>query len=115
MKRLLVFTVLFPALALAVFTAPDGFKHFIDWVGMAYAIAIIPAWLLAGVDWMLSAKPARVLGTAVAGALMAGTVAFFLWDGFRELFPAVMAMLVGAVPTAACSWLSDKSMRNQNA
>ena len=115
MKRLLVFTVLFPSVALAVFTAPDGFKHFVDWVAMAYAIALIPAWLLAGVDWMLSAKPTRVLGTSVTGALLTGAVAFFLWNGFRELFPAMMALLVGAVPAAACSWLSDKSLRHENA
>jgi hypothetical protein len=112
MKRLLIFTVLFPPLALAVFTAPDKFKNLLDWFGMAYAVATIPAWLTAGVDWMLSARPAnlRTVGTAVAGAVMTGSIAFFLWGGFRELFPAAMAMLVGGVPAAVCSWLSNRSV-----
>jgi hypothetical protein len=58
MKRFLIFTLLFPPLALAVFTAPDGFKNFFDWLVYAYPAAIIPAWLTAGMDWKLSAKPA---------------------------------------------------------
>jgi hypothetical protein len=53
MKRLLIFTVLFPPIALAVFTAPDTFKNFFDWMWIAYTVAIIPAWLMAGVDWAL--------------------------------------------------------------
>ena len=76
-------------------------------------VAIIPAWLTAGVDWSLSAKPTylRIAGTAVAGAVMTGSVAFFMWGGFRESFPALMAGLVGAVPAAVCSWLSDMNPR----
>jgi hypothetical protein len=53
MKRLLIFTVLFPPIALAVFTAPDTFNHLFDWMWIAYTVAIIPAWLMAGVDWVL--------------------------------------------------------------
>ena len=34
MKRLLIFTALYPPVALAVFTAPDGFKNFLDWLVM---------------------------------------------------------------------------------
>jgi hypothetical protein len=115
MKRFLIFSVLFPPLALAVFTAPDSFKNLLDWIGMAYAAAMIPAWLMAGVDWMLSAKPTylRIAGTTVAAALMTGSIASFLWGGFGKLFPALMAMLVGAIPAAACSWLSDTSMRGK--
>jgi hypothetical protein len=111
MKRLLIFTVLFPPIALAVFTAPDTFKNFFDWMWIAYAIAIVPAWLMAGVDWALSTKPTylRIVGTAVAAALIGDSIAFFLWGGFRELFPAFMAGLVGAVPAAVCSWLSSKT------
>ena len=108
MKRFLIFTLLFPPLALAVFTAPDGFKNFFDWLGYAYPAAIIPAWLTAGMDWKLSAKPTyrRIVGTTFSGAVITGSIAFFMWDGFREFFPAHMAMLVGAVPAAVCSWLS---------
>lgn len=117
MKRFLTFTVLFPPLALAVFTAPDKFKNLLDWMVMAYTVAIFPAWLMAAVDWKLSAKPTydRIAGTTLAAALITGSIAFFLWGSFGELFPALMAMLVGAIPAAVCSWLSDKSMRSQNA
>jgi hypothetical protein len=113
MKRLMIFTVLFPPLALAVFTAPDKFKNLLDWMGMSYAVAIAPAWLTAGVDWTLSSKPThlRVAGTTVAGAVITGSIAWFLWGGFRELFPALMAVLVGAIPAAVCSWLSDMNPR----
>ncbi len=109
MKRFLVFTLLFPLLALAVFTAPDGFKNFLDWLIAAYLLTMILAWLTAAVDWKLSAKPTylRIMGTTLAGALITGSVAFFMWDGFRDFFPALMATLVGAVPAAVCSWLSS--------
>ena len=110
MRRFPIFTLLFPALALAVFTAPDGFKNFLDWLVYAYVAAMIPAWLTAGMDWKLSAKPTylRIVRTTLAGALITGSVAFFMWDGFREFFPALMATLVGAVPAAVCSGLSSK-------
>jgi hypothetical protein len=109
MARFLIFTLLFPPLALAVFTAPDGFKNLLNWLGYAYLLAIIPAWLTVAVDWKLSAKPTllRMMGTTFAGAVMTGSVAVFLWDGVREVFPALMAVLVGAVPAAVCSWLSS--------
>ena len=56
MKRLLIFTALYPPVALAVFTAPDGFKNFLDWLVYAYPAALIPAWLTAGMNWKLSEK-----------------------------------------------------------
>jgi hypothetical protein len=109
MKRFLIFTLLFPPLALAVFTAPDGFKNFLDWLGYSYLLAIILAWLTLAVDWKLSAKPThvRIVGTTFAGAAITGSIALFLWDGSGEFFPALMAVLVGAVPAAVCSWLSS--------
>ena len=112
MKRFLIFTVLFPPLALVVFTAPDGFKNLLDWMVMAYAIAVIPALLLAWVDWALSAKPLRLMGTAVAAALAAVLIVRFMSGGSDELWPVLMVGLVGGVPAAVCSWLSDKSMRS---
>jgi hypothetical protein len=107
MKRFLIFTVLFPPLALAVFTAPDGFGKFLDWVAQVYMVAIIPAWLTAGVDWVLSAKRLRIVGTAVAGAVITESVALFMWGFFPGYWPVLMAGLVGAVPSAVCSWLSN--------
>jgi hypothetical protein len=63
MKQFLIFTVLFPPLALLVFLAPDAIsrRDFLEmgllfWMlGYAYLIAVIPAWLTAGADWALSA------------------------------------------------------------
>jgi hypothetical protein len=112
MKRFLIFTALFPLLALAVFTAPDTFgkNPLLDWwvVGPAYMVAIIPAWLTAGVDWTLSAKPTylRIVGTAVAGAVITDSVALFMWGFFAGYWPVLMAGLVGAIPAAVCSFLS---------
>jgi hypothetical protein len=114
MKRFLIFTLLFPPLALVVFTAPDGFKNFIDWLGYAYLISLILAWLTMAMDWKLSAKPThrRIVGTIVAGAMITGSIAFLLWDGLGEFLPALMAVLVGAVPAAVCSWLSSAAQCN---
>src|SRR6516225_3768664 len=102
MKRLLIFTALYPPLALAVFTAPDGFKKFLDW-------------LTAGMNWKLSEKPTYlgIVGTTFAGAVITGSIAFFLWDGFREFFPALVATLVGAIPAAVCSWLSSEKQNGR--
>ena len=117
MKRFLIFAALFPPLALVIFNAPDIVtRHdlkMLDFVyfGMAYTLGIIPALLLAGID----RKFRSLAWTTIAGALMSGSIAFFLWDGFRELFPAMMVLLLGGGPAAVCSWLSDKSMRSQNA
>ena len=108
MKRFLIFSALFPLLALAVFTAPDAFKHYLDWLVYAYLAAIIPAWITAATDWKLSAKPSihRIAGTALTGAAITGLIAGLLWGGFSEFFSAFMALLVGAIPAALCSWLS---------
>jgi hypothetical protein len=110
MKRFLIFAILFPPLALVVFTAPDGFKNLLDWMVMAYAIAVIPALLLAWVDWALSAKPTRlrVVGTAVTAALAAVLIVRFMSGGSDDLWPVLMVGLVGGAPAAVCSWLSDK-------
>jgi hypothetical protein len=113
MKRLLIFGALFPPLALVVFTAPDGFKNLLDWMVMAYAIAVIPAFLLAWVDWALSAKPLRVMGTAVTAAVSAILIVRFMSGRSDDLWPVLMVGLVGGVPAGVCSWLSDKSMRSK--
>jgi CHASE2 domain-containing sensor protein len=103
MKRFLIFTLLYPPLALAVFTAPDGFKSLLDWLGYAYLLAMIPAWLTAAVDWKLSAN--RTMRTIFAGAVITGSIALFL-GGYAGFWPALMTMLVGAIPAGVCSWLS---------
>ncbi len=74
---------------------------------LAYLIALHPACLLAAGDWLLSTKPIylRVLGTAGVASLLTTAAPHFMWDGFRELWPVVMAALVGALPAAVCSLL----------
>ena len=110
MKRFLIFGALFPPLALVVFTAPDGFKNLLDWMVEAYAIAVIPALLLAWVDWALSAKPTRlrVVGTAATAALTSVLIMRFMSGVSDDLWPFLMVGLVGGVPAAVCSWLSGE-------
>ncbi|WNV08897.1 hypothetical protein [Tardiphaga sp. 709] len=122
MKRFLIFAALFPPLGMLVFNAPDvvskGIPSSVDllaWLIASYPIAIIPALLMAGVDRALSKKPLHVLKTTAVGGLMSASVLIFLWSGFAEFWSVVMAILLGAVPAAVCSWLSDKSIRSVNA
>jgi hypothetical protein len=120
MKRFVIFGALFPPLALVIFNAPDVIMHhdfkLLDSSSfqMAYAIAVIPALLLAWVDWALSANRLRVVGTAVTAAIAAVLIVLFMSGGSDELWPVLMVGLVGGVPAAVCSWLSD-TMRSVNA
>ena len=123
MKRFLIFTALFPALALLVYLAADPVWRdggplpgigFLTWLmGIAYALAVIPAWLTAGVDWALSGKPLylRLLATMLVAAIAAELVARYLGQPYLDFATA----LTGAIPAAACSWLSGRSWtREQN-
>lgn len=112
MKRFLIFTVLFPPLALAVFVAPDAIssRDFMEvgllvWMlGFAYLFAVVPAWLTAGVDWALSAKPFyfRLVATMVVAAILAELIARSLGQRGEVLTFGLM----GAIPAAVCSWMS---------
>ena len=121
MKRFLIFGALFPPLALVIFNAPDVItRHDFKLLDsssfqMAYAIAVILALLLAWVDWALSANRLRVVGTAATAALTSVLIVRFMSGVSDDLWPVLMVGLVGGVPAAVCSWLSDKSMRSQNA
>jgi hypothetical protein len=114
MTRFLIFTVLFPPLALVVFNAPDVIMHrdfrMLDLVtfGLSYTIAVIPAWLLAAVDW----KFRSLAGTTIAGAAIAYLAAFSIGFPFLDYGATLMVGLVGAIPAAVCSWLSNRSMRS---
>jgi hypothetical protein len=122
MKRLVIFTVLFPPLALVVFIVPDVISHrdllemgLLFWMlGYAYLIAVIPAWLTAGVDGALSAKPLylRLVATMAAATILAVLTARYLGQRGETLTFG----LIGAIPAAVCSWLSglmEASMREQ--
>ena len=121
MKRLLVFTMLFPPLVLFVYITADqllrdGFPGigFLAWlVGIAYVLAVIPAWLTAGVDWALSAQPlyVRLIATMPVAAVLAELVARYMGQPYFDVSVAI----AGAVPAAVCSWLSDEPMRSVHA
>lgn len=114
MKRFLIFTILFSPLVPLVYIAadpvllrdPPGFGFLIWLMGYAYVLAIIPAWLTAGVDWALSGEPLylRLIAVMPVAAILAELVARYLGQpGFD-----VTTALMGAIPAAVCSLLSDK-------
>ncbi len=110
--RFLIFTALFPPLVLVVYIAADpvllrtlpGIGFVMGLMGIAYLLAIIPAWLTAGVDWALSGKPLylRLVATMPVAAILAELVARYLGQPYFDLTTALM----GAIPAAVCSWLS---------
>jgi hypothetical protein len=72
MKRFLIFSILFPPLALVMFSAPDVILHhdfkLLDLVtlSLTYTFAVIPALILAWLD-----QKFRLVGTMIAGAAIA--------------------------------------------
>jgi hypothetical protein len=112
MKRFLIFTALFPPLALVIFNAPDVILHhdfkLLDFLTLtvSYTFAVIPALILAWVD-----RSFHTLGTTIAGAAIAYLAALSIGFPFLDYRATLMVGLVGAIPAAVCSWLSDKSMR----
>ena len=70
---------------------------------MAYVIAILPAWLLAAVDWWQS----RLLATTIAGAALSCAAALCIGFPFIDPFAVMMAGLVAALPAAVSFWLSN--------
>jgi hypothetical protein len=82
-------------------------------LGYAYPIAVIPAWLTAGVDWTLSAKPIylRLAATMAVAAILAEVTALYL--GQRGEVVAFGSM--GAIPAAICSLLSSRPKQSVSA
>jgi hypothetical protein len=115
MKRFLIFTVLFPPLALVIFNAPDVIMHhdfrLLDLVtlSVAYALAVIPALILAGVDRAFHS----LAGTTVAGAAVAYLAALIIGFPFLDYRATLMVGLVGAIPAAVCSWLSGEKQNGR--
>ncbi len=117
MRRLLIFTVVFPPLALFVYITADqllregfpGLGFLAGLIGIAYVLATIPAWLTAGIDWALSSQPfyVRLIATMPAAAIMAELVARYMGQPYFD----VPVAIAGALPAATCSWLSDKAMK----
>ena len=113
MKRFLIFTVLFPPLALVIFNAPDLImRHdfrLLDLVtlSLAYTLAVIPALILAWVDQAFHS----LVGTTIAGAAIAYLAALIIGFPFLDYRATLMIGLIGAIPAAVCSWLSSLSNR----
>src|SRR5262245_55624328 len=114
MKRLLIFTVLFPPLVLLVYCVYDPIfgrdlleqGGFLFWMlGWAYLFAVVPAWMTAGVDWALSEKQIylRLVATMAVAAILAVLIARYLGQRGEVLIFGSM----GAIPAAICSWLSN--------
>ena len=118
MTRLLVFTLLFPPLVLLVFVFPDALSArtfmeaglLLGLLAWAYAVAVVPAWLTAGVDWALSVRPLylRIGATMAAAAALAVLSARY---GFGQKGEYVHFASMGAIPAAVCSWLSARVAR----
>ena len=118
MRRVLIFTALFPPLVALVFivlVTPDVVPRgeflemglFFLWIsGFAYLWAVVPGLLTAGVDWALSERPLylRLVATMIAAGIMAVLIARNMGQrGDVLIFGAI-----GAIPAAVCSLLSEK-------
>ena len=119
MKRVLVFTALFPPLVAVLFivlVTPDVVSPrnvlemtlFFFWIsGFAYLFAGVPGLLTAGVDWALSEKPLylRLAATMIVAAIMAVLIAR---NAFGQRGEVLIFAAMGAIPAAVCSWLSGR-------
>jgi hypothetical protein len=111
MKRFLIFPALGTPLAVLVgLCLTDNVRGISLWsvgqaIGALYVIGLIPSAVVGVFDAMLAAKhiPYRMAGTAVVG----GVISFALLRLGFEFQP--LAILVGAIPAAVCSWLSGRT------
>jgi hypothetical protein len=117
MKRFLIFLGFSPPLALAMFlvheaTVPNIGTIFIT-LAYVYLLALVPASLTAAVDWSLSGRPVylRMAVTVIFATILAELIA----NQLLGVPGSVAVGLIGAIPAAVCSWLSDISMKPQNA
>jgi hypothetical protein len=111
MKRFLIYLLLFPAVATASFYAVvyiltgavvDSFSG----PGIMYAISIGPALVVALVDWCIARTRIPVV---VATTLFAYGVSVLLVASSLGLHKVILALgLIGAIPAAVCSWLSNR-------
>jgi hypothetical protein len=114
MKRFLIFAVVFPPLALVIFNAPDVIMRHdfrlldLMTLGLTYSVAVIPALILAGVDW----KFRSLAGTTIVGVAIAYLAAFSIGFPFLDYRATLMIGLIGGIPSAVCSWLSALAMRS---
>lgn len=116
MKRVLIFLLLFPAVATVSFYAvvyvlTGAVVDSLSGPGIGYLASIGPGLVLALVDWLVAKTPLpAVIGTTLFayGAL----VLFLAWDGSAKYILALG--LISAIPAAVCSWLSQSQMGGCN-
>ncbi len=116
MKRIPIFSALFPPLALLFYVSPllisEGVPKvdfLLTLVGLAYMFALVPALVVAGADWTLSAKPfyLRLIPTMAVAAVLAHAIAWYFGDPM-DLREIIFVAATGAIPAAVCSWLSAR-------
>ncbi len=123
MKRMMIFTALYAPIALVIFNLPDVIQRhdfrLLDFamLGLAYPITLAPALLSGTVDWKLSAAPIyfRLPVAALTGTvtLMAEIIVFSFGEILASAVSVLMIALIGAVPAAVCSLLSDRLKRSE--
>jgi hypothetical protein len=112
MKRFLIFLLLFPALATASFYAvlyilTGAVVDSLSGPALCYLVFIVPALVVALVD--RSASRLGVIHGVIATALFAYGVSFLTVACALGLHNVILAFgLVGGIPAAVCSWLSNE-------
>jgi hypothetical protein len=110
MRRFLIFLFLFPAIATASFFAvlyilTGAVVDSLSGPAFGYLMFVGPALAVALVDWLASRL--SVINGVIATTLFAYGVSVLAvdWAGTRD----VLALgLIGAIPAAVCSWLSNR-------
>jgi hypothetical protein len=112
MNRFLIFLLLFPAVATASFYAvPYILTGAAQDSGLGpvfmVLVFIVPGLLVAGLDWLVAktSVPAVVATTVLAYGLTVLAMALLLGSSKQ----IVALGLIGAIPTAMCSWLCHRN------
>ena len=110
MRRLLVFVLMFPAIAMLLLDAYDDdtlvARMLPGMIWRGYLVGITPALATALVDWLLRRTNVfRVLLTALSGYALASGAGLLMRD--VSVVGALQFGLVGAIPAVVCSALSQ--------
>jgi hypothetical protein len=113
-RRLLVFLFLFPALATVslyavLYIVTGAVVDSLSGPALCYLFFIGPALVVALLDWLATGTrvPSVIAATLFAYAVSVLAVA---WAGTRDV---LVFGLVGAIPAAVCSWLSNEKQNKR--
>jgi hypothetical protein len=111
MKRFLIYLVLFPATAAAslyavLYILTGAVVDSLSGPAFCYLMFIGPALVVALVDWLVSRT--RIPGV-IAPTLFAYAVSA-LSAAWADTIDVPVFGLVGGIPAAVCSWLSNRSV-----